>query len=200
VESRLFSAASLAQTLGMTFGNFITNAGVICGQTKQCHSTIFRSAEPISLKVFGFYSGLIHLVVTIVIIIFISEHDDESNDKMNKHKNDDAVVSHNPDNDGSHETTMVAMFDAKNKNKMSSFNDLESDLVGSDGGGGVMMMHQSEPTTVKEVITLIWAMSKRSHCRTLAWLLITSKFAFALSENGIYTHTLLIIFTHLVCK
>ena len=34
VRHSLLPAASLAQTLGMTVGNFLTNAGVLCGQTR----------------------------------------------------------------------------------------------------------------------------------------------------------------------
>jgi hypothetical protein len=76
VERRLLPMAALAQTLGMTLGNFITNAGVICLQTETCVSFAFDG--PVPLSTLAAVVASLHFLVTFAVLLLTVEEGDLS--------------------------------------------------------------------------------------------------------------------------
>ena len=54
----------------MTMGNFVTNAGVLCGQTRACFEPVLRRSQPLDLSFFALVAVAVamHGVVTALVL------------------------------------------------------------------------------------------------------------------------------------
>ena len=57
----------------MTMGNFVTNAGVLCGQTRACFEPVLRRSQPLDLSFFALVAVAMHGVVTALVLCCTSE-------------------------------------------------------------------------------------------------------------------------------
>ena len=72
VSKQRLSSAALAQTMGMTTGNLVTNFGALCGRTPECYESI-GLREPVPLAAFALAAAGLHLIVTLVVGALTSE-------------------------------------------------------------------------------------------------------------------------------
>jgi len=73
VDRHLLSAAALAQTIGMTCGNLITNAGVICAQSGPCYRSVLGREVPVPLESFALFACVLHVAATVAVVFLTTE-------------------------------------------------------------------------------------------------------------------------------
>jgi len=203
--------AALAQTLGMTSGNFVTNVGLLCGRTPSCYSAKLpwsiinpsetARTEPVSYGSFALLAAVLHCAVSVVIVITTVESskeaasDDDDNDEESDCRGKDRFgnVSGRKRHQEYHSCSIAVdnesgdreMHDAElSFNKSSqSVHIAASSSISSSSSISRRTLGGKDPTAA-QLLTALRALGSTRHACTLGFLLMFGRIAFALVESG----------------